>query len=93
MLQMFLCDDIESIATVNALIPLQSSFAFVELDQDGGVGYVDQNVDEDGEDDKGQDKSYWRGMTENALDVTGEPSHCKSDLQAIRLYQHYTCRI
>ena len=54
MLQMFFCGDIAaSVATVNALIPLQSSFAFVELDQDGGVGHVDQDIHEDGEDDKG----------------------------------------
>ena len=74
---MFLCDDIASVPS--ALIPLQSSFAFVELDQDGSVGHVDQNVHEDGKDDKGQDEIYWRGMTKNALYVTSEPSDYKSE--------------
>ena len=78
-LQIFFCGDIASVATVNALIPLQSSFAFVELNQDGGVGHVDQDIHEDGEDDEGQDEIYWRGMTKNTLDVTGEPSDYKSE--------------
>ena len=73
MLQMLLRDDVPPEAAVNALILLQSSLALVELDQDGGVGHVDQDVHGDGQDDEGQDQVDWRGVTKNALNVTSEP--------------------
>ena len=74
MLQMLLRDDVTPEAAVNALILLQSSLALVELDQDGGVGHIDQDVHGNGQDDEGQDQIDWRGVTKNALNVTSEPA-------------------
>ena len=74
MLQMLLRDDVTPEAAVNTLILLQSSLALVELDQDGGVGHIDQDVHGDGQDDEGQDQIDGRGVTKNALNVTSEPS-------------------
>ena len=74
MLQMLLRDDVTPEAAVNTLILLQSSLALVELDQDGGVGHIDQDVHGNGKDDEGQDQIDWRGVTKNALNVTSKPS-------------------
>ena len=87
-----LLSDRPPVPTVNALIPLQSSLALVELDQDRGVSNVDENVHGDGENDEGQDEIDRRGVTQNALDVTSEPLvyNQENDQQS---KPHFTCRI